>query len=405
MTSEFRSVNDHDIECLADLCGTILEKSRASVPDDSFERVGLLSFEVLFRIWCRRYDARPSTWQSRYPWKNPESLPLDSRLSDQKLIDELKRRLQCLAEYLDERPDNAYAASCLYQFQIITRRALTNYWRDPDYVLGKIQLNIWMGLVNGITFLQLSNDLAGARGRMFSLFVGEITGPVLSLQIKPRFIILRDQFLARENESHVYYWAIFTISAIVVEIPFTLLGGLLGGLIYWLLWYCIVGYSYLSTRAGYAFLMYELCSLFVTSLSQLTASLFPTVLAAQTATGFIWLVMNTFNGPLSPPPLTTAGWRWFYNISPLFYFIEGLGTNAMHGVRFTCANEELSIFHAPAAETCASYAAEFFNMSTATGYLINPEASGQCEYCTYADGDEYVRSSLHSALFFIDHGY
>ncbi|KAB8201223.1 P-loop containing nucleoside triphosphate hydrolase protein [Aspergillus parasiticus] len=283
--------------------------------------------------------------------------------------------------------DRTYAASYLDQLRIVTQRAFTNYWRDSDYVLGKIQLNIWMGLMNGLTFLQLSNDLTDARGRMFSIFVGVITGPVLSLQIEPRFILLRDQFLARENESRVYHWSIFTISALLVEIPFTLLGGL----IYWLLWYYMVGYLTISTRAGYAFLMYELYSLFVASLAQLTASLFPTVLAAQVATGFIWLVVNTFNGPLSPPPLTPRGWRWFYNISPLFYFIEGIGTNAMHALQITCSDSELTTFQAPAGQTCASYTAEFFGLANSTGYLVDPNATGLCEYCAYADGDEYVK--------------
>ncbi|KAE8414536.1 ATP-binding cassette transporter [Aspergillus pseudocaelatus] len=296
-------------------------------------------------------------------------------------------QVQEVKESSSSESDRTYAASYLDQLRIVTQRAFTNYWRDSDYVIGKIQLNIWMGLMNGLTFLQLSNDLTDVRGRMFSIFVGVITGPVLSLQIEPRFILLRDQFLARENESRVYHWSIFTISALLVEIPFTLLGGL----IYWLLWYYMVGYLTVSTRAGYAFLMYELYSLFVASLAQLTASLFPTVLAAQVATGFIWLVVNTFNGPLSPPPLTPRGWRWFYNISPLFYFIEGIGTNAMHALQINCRNSELTTFQAPAGETCASYTAEFFGLANSTGYLVDPNATGLCEYCAYADGDEYVQ--------------
>ncbi|KAE8373888.1 hypothetical protein BDV26DRAFT_300713 [Aspergillus bertholletiae] len=275
-------------------------------------------------------------------------------------------QVQEVKESSSSESDRTYAASYLDQLRI---------------------LNIWMGLMNGLTFLQLSNDLTDARGRMFSIFVGVITGPVLSLQIEPRFILLREQFLARENESRVYHWSIFTISALLVEIPFTLLGGL----IYWLLWYYMVGYLTVSTRAGSAFLMYELYSLFVASLAQLTASLFPTVLAAQVATGFIWLVVNTFNGPLSPPPLSPRGWWWFYNISPLFYFIERIGTNAMHALQITRRNSELTTFQAPAGETYASYTAEFFGLANSTGYLVDVNATRLCEYCAYADGDEYVQ--------------
>jgi ABC-type multidrug transport system permease subunit len=69
--------------------------------------------------------------------------------------------------------------------------------------------------------------------------------------------------------------------------------------------------------------------------------------AAQVATGFVWLMVNTFNGPLSPPPLTPTGWRWFYNVLPLFYFVESLSTNTMHGLDIVCSGLDISVFHAP----------------------------------------------------------
>ncbi|KAL7622416.1 hypothetical protein AAE478_007921 [Parahypoxylon ruwenzoriense] len=287
----------------------------------------------------------------------------------------------------DDQDGTAYAASFVEQLRVVVRRAFLNYWRDPDYVIGKMQLNIWMGLINGLTFLQLSDSMTDSRNRMFSIFIGIITGPVLTLQIEPRFIILRDQFLAREKESRVYHWGVFVVSAFLVEIPFTLVGGF----IYWLLWYYMTGYFYASERAGYAFLMYELYHIFVASIAQLISSVFPTLGAAQIATGFVWLMINTFNGPLSPPPLTPAGWRWFYNVSPLFYFVESLATNAMHGLDIACSSAEISVFRAPDGSTCGEYAASFFNSSSAQGYVLDEGAMGDCEYCPYANGDEYVR--------------
>jgi ABC-type multidrug transport system permease subunit len=296
----------------------------------------------------------------------------------------------------DSEENKTFAASYIKQLGVVTRRAFVDYWRDSDYVLGKVQLAITMALMNGLTFLQLNNNLTDARSRMFSIFVGVITGPVLSLQIEPRFVALRDQFLSRERESRVYHWGVFVISAQVVEIPFTLLGGM----IYWVLWYYMVGYPTISSRAGYAFVMYELYSVFVASIAQFTAAIFPTVQAAQVATGFVWLVINTFNGPLSPPPLTPRGWRWFYNISPLFYFIEGIGTNAMHQLEISCRSSEISVFNAPDSETCGNYAATFLNSSSRPGYLINPDQRGTCQYCPYTDGDRYVSCAfLRSHVF------
>ncbi|KAI1082600.1 ATP-binding cassette transporter [Whalleya microplaca] len=281
----------------------------------------------------------------------------------------------------------AYAASPLEQMRVVIARAFLNYWRDPDYVIGKMQLNIWMGLINGLTFLQLSNSMTELRNRIFSIFIAIITGPILTLQIEPRFIVLRDQFLAREKESRVYHWSVFVLSAFMVEIPFTIVGGFL----YWLLWYYMNGYLYASERAGYAFIMYELYHIFVASIAQLVASVFPTIGAAQMATGFVWLMVNTFNGPLSPPPLTPTGWRWFYNVSPLFYFVEGLATNAMHGLDINCSDSEVSVFRAPASQTCGEYAASFFGSASRRGYLVDASATGDCAYCPYANGDEYVQ--------------
>ncbi|KAI8957433.1 ATP-binding cassette transporter [Daldinia sp. FL1419] len=287
----------------------------------------------------------------------------------------------------EDAHSTTFAAPPLEQIRVVLHRAILNYWRDPDYVLGKVQLNIWMGLINGLTFLQLSNSMTDSRNRMFSIFVSIITGPVLALQIEPRFITLRDQFLAREKESHVYHWSVFFLSAVVVEIPFTLIGGL----IYWLLWYYMTGYFYSSERAGYAFLMYELYHVFTASVAQLISSIFPTVGAAHIANGFVWLMINTFNGPLSPPPLTPRGWQWFYNVSPLYYFVESLATNAMHGREIMCSESEMSIFRAPVNQTCGQYAASFFNSASAQGYLIDENATGDCAYCPYANGDEYVK--------------
>ncbi|KAI1111027.1 ATP-binding cassette transporter [Nemania sp. NC0429] len=305
-------------------------------------------------------------------------------------LEEITSRPTPISQEKSEDPSDrdgaVYAGSLPEQIRVVVRRAFLNYWRDPDYVIGKMQLNLFMGLVNALTFLQLGDDLTESRNRIFSIFIAIITGPVLTLQIEPRFILLRDQFLAREKESNVYHWSVFALSAFFVEIPFTLLGAL----IYWLLWYYPAGFFYASERAGYAFLMYELYHVFVASIACLIASVFPTVNGAQVATGFVWLIINTFNGPLSPRPLTPTGWRWFYNVSPLFYFVEGLSTNAMHGLDIHCSGSELSIFHAPEGQTCGEYAETFLNSPSGQGYLVDSDAMGNCSYCPFANGDEYA---------------
>ena len=215
-----------------------------------------------------------------------------------------------------------------------------------------------------------------------------IVGPPIGLQVEPRFTVLRDIFIHREKANLTYQWPVFVLSAIIIEIPYAFVTSL----VYWLLWYYPVGYFYGSSRAGYSFLMYELFVIFATSLAQLCAAMMPNNSSTFTANGFFFMFCNTFAGTLSPKPVTPKGWSWCYNVSPLFYFGEGITTNALKNLTITCDKSETSIFEAPSGTTCGDYAQSF--LQTATGYLVNPASTGSCEYCRYKNGQNYVSSLL-----------
>ena len=277
-----------------------------------------------------------------------------------------------------------YAASYLQQLRVVQARAFTNYWREPNYAVSKLLMNLGNALLNGLTFLQLGNSVRDSRSQVFSLFVALITAPPQMVQLEPRFAALRSIFMARERSNNTYHWSCFVISAIVVEIPYALFSSL----VYRILWYYTVGYSYSSSRAAYAWILYELYSLFYTSLGQGIASVMPTMLGALMMTPFIYLVVNTFAGPLSPPPVTPAGWRWFFNISPQYYLTGGMTTSFFHAMPIKCGPDETSTFFPPANQTCGEYASSF--LSGAAGYISNLTSTERCEYCPYANGDEYV---------------
>ena len=281
-----------------------------------------------------------------------------------------------------------YAASFLHQYRVIQTRAFINYWREPNYAVSKVLMNLFNALLNGLTFLQLANSVRDARSQIFSLFVALITAPPQMIQLEPRFAALRTIFMTREKSNNTYHWSVFVISAIVVEIPYALFSAL----VYWILWYYTVGYSYSSSRAAYAWFFYELYALFYTSLGQGIASVMPTMLGALMMTPFIYLVVNTFAGPLSPPPVTPAGWRWFFNIMPQFYLTEAMTTDFSHAMPIRCLPDEVSTFFPPANQTCGEYAASF--LSSSAGYISNLSSTNQCQYCPYATGDQYVSNTL-----------
>ncbi|KAJ6149667.1 CDR ABC transporter [Penicillium samsonianum] len=278
-----------------------------------------------------------------------------------------------------------YSVPFHVQLWVVVQRTWLYYWREPDYVTSKLWMSVGNSLLNSLTYLQSPNTERGAYNRVFSAFMSLIVGPPLGLQVQPRFVTLRDIFVHRERESLTYHWLAFVLSAFIVELPFTFLSSL----VYWLLWYFPVGYFYAPSRAGYSFLMYELFGVFATSLAQLCASLMPNIEAAFAANGFFFMFCNTFAGTLSPKPVTPSGWRWFYNISPLFYLGEGVTVDVLHDLPIHCDESEVSIFYPVNGTSCGQYAQDF--LKTATGYLLDATSTTECQYCRYRDGQSYYQ--------------
>ncbi|KAI1263589.1 ABC transporter [Xylariaceae sp. FL1019] len=286
-------------------------------------------------------------------------------------------------ETADLSVERTYAVPLHVQFIVTMRRTWLYYWRDPDYFTSKLWMNVGNALLNGLTYLNSGNAQAGAYNRVFSAFMSLIVGPPLGLQIQPRFVALRDIFTLREQASLTYSWLCFVVPAILVELPYAFITSL----VYWLLWYFPVHYFTQPGRAGYSFLMYELFSIFAHSLAQLCAALMPSLNSTFMANGFFFMFVNTFAGTLSPRPVTPTGWRWYYNVSPLYYLSEGTTSDMLYGLEMTCQPDEISVFQPPDGSSCQEYADEF--LRSATGFLLNSDATSDCQYCRYKDGQSY----------------
>ncbi|KAK7210850.1 hypothetical protein V2G26_018028 [Clonostachys chloroleuca] len=286
---------------------------------------------------------------------------------------------------LEMQSRGRYAVSFVSQLSVVLRRAWLFTWRDPDYFAAKLFLNLSNGLVNGLSYLNSPDTGDGMYNRIFSAFVAMIVGPPLALQTEVRFFSFRDIFLLRDKDSMSYSWLVMVLSAILVELPFALITGL----VYWLVWYYPVGYFTSSDRAGYSFLMFELFHVFVHSLAQLVASVMPSLESSFVANGFCFMFLNTLSGTLSPKPLTPAGWKWYYDLNPLFYFSEGTAAVLAHGLEITCSDAETFEFVPPSNTTCIDYAYEW--LESASGYVMNPDDMEMCRYCRYKDGDSYLK--------------
>lgn len=100
-----------------------------------------------------------------------------------------------------------------------------------------------------------------------------------------------------------------------------------------------------------------------------------------------------------------------YNLDPYTRMIAGLVVNELHDLRITCKPKELwannsfgphhrlaSYWHSrkyhwtssqiqpPNGQTCSQWLSPF--VTNAGGYLDNPNATSDCDYCQYKVGDE-----------------
>lgn len=78
-----------------------------------------------------------------------------------------------------------------------------------------------------------------------------------------------------------------------------------------------------------------------------------------------------------------------YYVNPSTWWIGGVLAAILGNFPLQCAEGESTIFNPPPNETCGSYANPLVTQMGA-GYITNPDATSNCGYCQYANGNEYL---------------
>jgi len=84
-----------------------------------------------------------------------------------------------------------------------------------------------------------------------------------------------------------------------------------------------------------------------------------------------------------------------HQVNPSQWWISGVLAAALHNQPIQCTSTETAKFDPPPGQTCSSYAGAF--AQTAGGYLLNPTASAECQYCPYSNADQYLATLNISA--------
>lgn len=281
--------------------------------------------------------------------------------------------------------DREYAMRLPDQIVAVVRRSFANYWRTPDYMIGKFMLHIFTGLFNSFTFYHIGFESIDMQSRLFSIFMTLTISPPLIQQLQPKYLHFRDLYNSREKNSKIYSWVAMTTGAVLVEIPYSLLAGTLY-FICW--WWPAIGYRAGSLASAYTWMMLMLFELFYVGFGQAIASFSPNELLASLLVPIFFLFVVSFCGVVVPYAALPRFWQaWMYALSPFTYILSGFLSVAVHGQRVECASKEFARFAAPPGETCESYTAAF--IAQAGGYVQNG-SNGLCEFCQYANGDEFA---------------
>ncbi|KAH7324186.1 ABC-2 type transporter-domain-containing protein [Stachybotrys elegans] len=280
-----------------------------------------------------------------------------------------------------------FAAPVWVQTAELTKRMFRQHWRDPSYIYGKLFTSVIVGIFNGFTFWQLGNSIQDMQNRMFTAFLIITIPPTIVNAVVPKFYTNLALWQARELPSRIYGWVAFCTANIVSEIPASIVSSVL----YWVLWYWATGLPTESSVSGYVFLMTMLMFLFMSSWGQWICAFAPNFTVISNVLPFFFVVFSLFNGVVRPYSALPVFWRyWMYYVNPSTYWIGGVLAATLNGIDVRCDVSETARFDTPPGQTCQDYAGAF--ASQAGGYLLNPDATSNCEYCPFTSGNQYLSS-------------
>ncbi|KAJ3515824.1 hypothetical protein NLJ89_g1517 [Agrocybe chaxingu] len=274
----------------------------------------------------------------------------------------------------------------------LIKRGASDHYRNSIYLSSKLVLNVFSGLFIGFSFFKDEDSLQGVQNKLFSIFMGTILSVPLANQLQIPYLATRRVYEIRERPSRMYGWTALITSQILVEIPWNILGSSL----YFVTWYWTSHFP--NDRAGYAYLLIGIIfPLYYTTIGLAFASMAPNAEIAALIFGFLFSFVITFNGVMQPYR-ELGWWKWMYRLSPYTYLIEGTVGEIMGRRSVRCSPIEFVNLNPPSGLTCGQYMANF--ISFAGGYLTNPDALSDCQFCSLETTDQFLGSGFN---IFYDH--
>lgn len=212
-------------------------------------------------------------------------------------------------------------------------------------------------------------------------------------QIMPHFVTQRSLYEVRERPSKTYSWQTFMISNIVVELPWNTLMAVL----IFLCWYYPIGLyrnatptNTVTERGGLMFLLVWQFLLFTSTFTTMVIAAIETAETGGNIANLMFSLTLVFCGVLAGPSVFPRFWIFLYRVSPFTYFVDAMLSVGLANTDVICAANEFRHFAAPAGQTCGQYMDEFINVMGVGGYLSDPNATGDCSYCSFDSTNQFL---------------
>ncbi|KAK5938051.1 ATP-binding cassette transporter snq2 [Knufia obscura] len=283
-------------------------------------------------------------------------------------------------------PEKEYASPLWHQMKVVSWRMHLSFWRSPQYGFTRWFNQIIIALVTGLAFLQLNDSRSSLQYRVFVIFQATVVPALILAQCEIKYDLQRLIYY-REAAAKAYKQFPFVFAMVCAEMPYTLICTIS----FFLPLYYIPGFQGASSRAGYQFFMILILEIFSTTLGQTIAALTPSSFISSLVNPFVIVIFALFCGVTIPKPQIPGFWRaWLYELNPITRLVSGMVTTELQGRTVVCTQSEFNSFPAPSGTTCGDYMANFFAAGGA-GYIQDPNATGNCNYCAYADGEQFYR--------------
>ncbi|KAK0921097.1 Multidrug resistance protein [Friedmanniomyces endolithicus] len=307
---------------------------------------------------------------------------------------------------VDKESYREFAAPFGVQMREVTYRVFQQYWRTPSYIYSKAALCLFSSLFIGFVFYKAPLTQQGLQNQMFSVFMLFTIFGQLTQQIMPHFVTQRALYEARERPSKAYGWRAFMFANIIVELPWNTL---MAVIIFFCFYYPIGLYNNAVPTnevhlRGFQFFLFVWQFLLFTS--TFTNMMIAGIADAETGGNLANLLFSLsliFCGVLASPTSLPRFWIFMYRVSPFTYLVEGMLSVGVANTQVACAANEFVTFRPPAGQTCSAYMQQY--ISAAGGYLQDPSATSECNYCTYSDTNVFLRAvSANYAHVWRDYG-